>query len=252
MTSLLQVENISLEYPLYGLSQQSLKKTFLRVATGGHFSAAGPIPVVQALIDVSFSLKEGDRLALIGHNGSGKSTLLRVLAGVYPPSAGHILSVGSILSTVNTSVGLELEATGKENILALGMILGLRKAEILGLLPEICEFTDLGDYLEMPVRVYSSGMVTRLIFAVVTALNPDILIMDEMIGTGDKSFLQKAERRLSSFLSKSKILVMSSHNEDIIGQFCNKALLLSGGKVVSFGPSREVLEIYNSQISRAP
>lgn len=241
----IRAENLNLDYPILGVTQQSFKKQFLRVATGGLIAEEGGVPIVKALQNVSFRLEKGDRLALIGHNGAGKSTLLRAIAGIFTPSSGQISTQGRIVSTLNISVGLELEATGYENLITRGILLGLKRSEIEKQLPDIAAFTELGDYLSMPVRVYSTGMMMRLAFGVVTSLDADILLMDEVIGTGDSNFVKKAEARLHRFMNRAGILVLASHNEEILRQLCNKALLLEKGTVKQFGSLDDVLSTYH-------
>jgi len=236
--------NICLDYPVIGAGNHSLKNRIIGAATGGLISGGDGVPVVSALRNVSFSLQQGDRVGLIGHNGAGKSTLLKVLAGIYLPTGGQLQVDGRIVSTLNLSIGSESEATGLENIITRGLLLGMKKKEIEERLDEISAFTELGEYLDMPVRIYSSGMLTRLAFATVTSMQADILLMDEMIGTGDASFIDKAQKRLVDFMSRTNILVLASHSEDVIRQFCNKAMLFEHGQLMVVGGVDEILEMY--------
>lgn len=242
-------DNINLQFPILGLSSRSLKNRLMGAATGGFISSTHGVTVVNALHEVSFRFNEGDRVGLIGHNGAGKSSLLKVLANIYRPTSGNLKVAGRVVSTLNLSIGMEPEATGIENLILRGLFLGMRKKEIDAKLDEICAFTELGSYLDMPTRVYSSGMLTRLAFATVTAMDADILLMDEVIGTGDASFLEKAERRLKDFMSRSKILVLASHSGDVIRNFCNKALLLEHGQVRAFGDVDDVYNLYQTRLS---
>lgn len=243
--SSIEVSHVHLDYPLVGIGNRSLKNRLLRTATGGLISAGDAIPVVKALRDISFSLKEGDRLGLVGHNGAGKSTLLKVLAAIYQPTTGSVKAKGRIVSTLNISLGMEPEATGFENILIRGLLLGMKRTEINAKLDEIAAFTELGEYLDMPVRIYSSGMTTRLAFATVTAMDSDILLMDEVIGTGDAALMDKAEKRLNEFMNRSKIIVLASHSDHVIKKFCNKALLLEHGQIIAAGSPDEVIATYH-------
>jgi ABC-type polysaccharide/polyol phosphate transport system ATPase subunit len=247
--SLVQVQGVTLNYPLIGVGSRSVKNQLLSAATGGLLTAGDQIPHVRALQDISFSLKEGDRLGLVGHNGAGKSTLLKVLAGIYKPTSGTASTSGRVVSTLNLALGMEPEATGIENILIRGLLLGMKKKEIYKKLEEIARFTELGDYLNMPLRIYSSGMATRLAFATVTAMEADILLMDEVIGTGDARFMDKAEHRLKEFIHRSKILVLASHTEAIIRNFCNKALLLEQGKIQQIGSVDDIFQLYQQRIT---
>lgn len=245
--NLVQAQRVTLDYPIVGIGSRSLKNQILGAATGGLIASGDRIPVVKALRDVSFSLKEGDRLGLVGHNGAGKSTLLKVLAGIYQPTSGTVSITGKVVSTLNLSLGMEPEATGIENIIIRGLLLGMQKSEVQKKLDEIAEFTELGDYLNMPVRIYSSGMATRLAFATVTAMESDILLMDEVIGAGDAAFMSKAEDRLNEFMNRSKILVLASHSESVIRTFCNKALLLEHGQLLGTGSTDEIFELYRQR-----
>jgi len=249
--SRVEVNQVYLDYPLIGVGSYSLKNRILGAATRGMISGGDRIPVVRALRDVSFKLDEGDRLGLVGHNGAGKSTLLKILAGIYQPSAGSVHTDGRIVSTLNISLGMEQEATGYENIIIRGLLQGMKRSEIDRKITEIAEFTELGDYLHMPVRIYSTGMMTRLAFATVTAMESDILLMDEVIGTGDAAFMDKAQARLMEFMNRSKIIVLASHTASIISSFCNKALLMEHGKVVFAGNTESVLETYKTRLVRS-
>lgn len=245
--SSIELQQVNLDYPLVGMGSRSLKSRLLGTATGGLVSSGDAIPVVKALRDVTLSLGKGDRLGLVGHNGAGKSTLLKVLAGIYQPTSGTITTRGRIVSTLNISLGMEPEATGFENIVIRGLLLGMKRSEINQKIEEIAQFTELGDYLDMPVRIYSSGMATRLAFATVTAMDSDILLMDEVIGTGDASFMDKAEKRLNEFLNRSKIIVLASHADHVIKKFCNKAILLEHGRILHAGTPDDVFEKYHSR-----
>ena len=249
--SKIEAHGICLDYPIVGAGSRSIKNRILCSTTGGLISGGDDITVINALRDVSFQLQEGDRLGLIGHNGAGKSTLLKVLAGIYQPTMGTLLTKGRIVSTLNLSLGMEQEATGYENIIIRGLLLGLKKKDIQQRLQSIAEFTELGEYLDMPVRVYSSGMLTRLAFATVTSMEAEILLMDEVIGTGDAAFIEKAEKRLKNFMSRSKILVLASHSEVMIRKLCNKALLMEHGKILGIGDVDEMFTLYSEHITTA-
>ena len=246
--SSIEVSHAHLDYPLVGIGHRSLKTRLLGAAIGGRISSVDAVPVVKALQDITFALKAGDRLGLVGHNGAGKSTLLKVLAGIYQPTSGAVKARGRIVSTLNISLGMEPEATGFENIIIRGLLMGMKRSEINKKLEEIAAFTELGDYLNMPVRIYSSGMIARLAFATVTAMNSDILLMDEVIGTGDAAFMDKAEKRLNEFMNRNKIIVLASHSDHVIKKFCNKAVLLEHGQIISEGNPEEVIDAYHRPI----
>ncbi|WP_339728446.1 ABC transporter ATP-binding protein [uncultured Gimesia sp.] len=242
----ISADNVGLRFPIIGTGDRSVKKSILNIATGGKITKGSGTLLITGLENVTFELHDGDRLGLIGHNGAGKSTLLKVLAGIYYPTDGKVSVEGRIVSTLNITLGFEEEATGFENIFLRGRLLGLKTDEINSKVDEIAEFTELGRYLDLPVRVYSSGMLIRLAFAVMTSLESDILLMDEVIGTGDARFIHKAEERLNEFINKAKIMVIASHSDSVIQEFCNQALLLKNGTVYAMGGVDEVLEIYQS------
>jgi lipopolysaccharide transport system ATP-binding protein len=226
-------DNIVVEFPIYGGKSRSLKSAVMRTATGGLLARdAADRVVVRAVDHCSFDFKPGDRVGLLGHNGSGKTTLLRVLAGVYEPSLGSISIAGKVASMLSITLGMDSEATGRENIYIRGAIMGLRRREVDGLIDEICDFSELGDYIDMPVRTYSSGMSMRLAFAVSTSVAADIILMDEWLSVGDASFAKKAQDRLSGLVERAKILVIASHDENLIRNNCNRILRLEHGKFV--------------------
>ncbi|MBX9704780.1 MAG: ABC transporter ATP-binding protein [Gammaproteobacteria bacterium] len=242
-------KNLCLDYPIFGTSSRSLKKTFLKITTGGTLSTDSSTVVVRAVKNITFHLQHGDRLALVGHNGAGKSTLLRVLAGIYTPTSGELAVSGSVGSLLDISLGMQAEATGYENIYIRGLILGLKKPEIEAIIPSIEEFTDMGDFLHMPVKTYSAGMRVRLAFAISTAINTEILLIDESIGAGDASFKDKAKKRIVDFIDRAHIMVLASHDDDFVKEFCNKALWLEHGEAKSYGDTKTVLEEYQASVA---
>ena len=181
---------------------------------------------VTALQSITLELKEGDRLGVMGPNGAGKSTLLRVIAGIYTPTSGSVKVEGRIASLIDISLGMALEASGFENIRMRGVMMGLTLKEIKSLEEEIAEFTELGPYLNMPIRSYSTGMHMRLGFAVSTAVPADILLMDEWLSVGDEAFKVRAEKRLEDYVKKSSILVIASHSEQTVKKLTNQILTL--------------------------
>jgi lipopolysaccharide transport system ATP-binding protein len=204
----------------------------LSAATGGRIAGdSRKLTVVEALRDVSLDIRAGDRVGLVGHNGAGKTTLLRLLAGIYEPTSGSFRTQGRVTSLLDLTLGLDYEATGYENIILRGLILGASKGEMSRLTPQIAEFSELGDYLSMPVRTYSSGMVLRLAFAIVTSVHADVLLMDEWLSVGDADFVKKAEAHMLEFVGKADILVLASHNAQIIGDLCNVIVEMEHGSV---------------------
>ncbi|RYE72441.1 MAG: ABC transporter ATP-binding protein, partial [Oxalobacteraceae bacterium] len=186
---------------------------------------------VQALSDINLELRAGDRLGIIGHNGAGKSTLLRLLAGVYDPTSGEYARSGTVASLIDPSMGIEKDASGVENIMLRGLTMGLNRRQIEAMTPEVCEFSGLGDYVHMPVRTYSTGMVMRLAFAICTSVPADILLMDEWLSVGDADFSAKAETRMRQMVAKSGILVLASHSPKLIAKECNRVMALSHGVI---------------------
>ncbi|WP_299453896.1 ABC transporter ATP-binding protein [uncultured Pigmentiphaga sp.] len=229
----IRLNNVSVRFPIYDAKQRSFKQTVLNVATGGRIleSSRGPAQV-EALKDISLDIKEGDRVALLGHNGSGKTTLLRVLAGVYAPVQGTISVRGKVTSLLDSMLGMDGDATGFENIKLRALFLGIKPNEINRLVDDIVEFSELGDFLNLPVRAYSSGMVLRLAFAISTSVRPEILLMDEWISVGDERFRQKAAERLESFVNDAGILVMATHDMELANKICDKVVRLEHGRIV--------------------
>jgi lipopolysaccharide transport system ATP-binding protein len=225
---------ICVEFPIWSPSRRSLKSAVLRATTGGRLAReTSTLVLVQALADLSFEFSRGDRIGLVGHNGSGKTTLLRVLSGIYEPVRGQLSVNGRVSSLLDLSLGMDREATGFENIVLRGVLLGLTPAAIQGKVDEIAEFSELDDYLSMPIRTYSSGMLLRLAFAVSTSVAPEILLLDEWLSVGDAGFRDKAERRLLEMIESSAIVVLASHDESLIKRFCSRMLRLEHGRSVS-------------------
>jgi len=224
--------DLVVEFPMYGYGNRSVRSTFLRAATGGTVARDGANHmVVRALDRLNFTVNDGDRIGLVGHNGSGKSTLLRVLAGAYEPVSGSIEVRGKVASMLSITLGMEPEATGFENIFLRAAVMGLTRRETEPLVDQICEFADLGEYIHMPFRTYSSGMALRLGFAVSTATPADIILMDEWLSVGDADFAAKAQKRLHEQLSRSRILVLASHSEKMVQDNCNRIFHLDHGRM---------------------
>jgi lipopolysaccharide transport system ATP-binding protein len=225
-------DQVSVDFPIYNASGRSLKKHLMRATTGGRLGAdpQGRV-IVRALEGLSFRLSEGDRVGLLGHNGAGKSTLLRLLGRVYEPTAGTVRIQGSIGSLIDVSLGIDPEASGRENIYLRGAMLGLTRAQIHHHFDDIVAFSELGDFIEMPVRTYSSGMHLRLAFAVSTVVRPEILLMDEWLSVGDESFKHKAEQRLTDLVQATRILVLASHSRELIQHTCNRVIWLEQGRI---------------------
>jgi ABC-type polysaccharide/polyol phosphate transport system ATPase subunit len=215
----------------------------LRLAGRSRAKAASTYRV-DALDNVNLEIKQGERVGLIGLNGAGKSTLLKVMAGIYPPTSGSIVSRGHVCPMFEFATGFEMNQSGWDNIRIRGLLLGMSPDEIEGKLPEIAAFTELGGFLDYPVRTYSSGMFIRLAFAVSTSINPEILLIDEVMGAGDIKFAEKAKGRMLEFMEQGKILVFSSHSFDLLKSFCGRTIWLEKGKVVMDGQTDAVVNAY--------
>jgi ABC-2 type transport system ATP-binding protein/lipopolysaccharide transport system ATP-binding protein len=242
------LDRVTVDFPIYNARKRSLKSELLRRAVGGRIQADDESHVsVVALRDVSLTLNDGDRLGLVGHNGAGKSTLLRVLSGVYEPPVGRAEITGSVSSLTDIMMGMDPEATGYENIMLRSIFLGVSFAQARRNIADIEDFTGLGNFLNLPMRTYSSGMTVRLAFAISTVVTPEILIMDEVISAGDAAFFEKAEARLNRMIGSTSILVIASHSDETVRRMCNLAGLMRGGSLQAIGPVDDVLELYHRQ-----
>ncbi|GGH22400.1 ABC transporter ATP-binding protein [Alsobacter metallidurans] len=235
------LRDVCVEFPIYNAAGRSLRRGLLRTVGGGLDGADAGVVRVQALRNVDLALAPGDRLALVGHNGAGKSTLLRVLSGAYEPSSGEAAITGRVASLLDITLGMDEDLTGRENIALRAAFAGLTRRELAERMDEIAEFCELGAFLDLPMRTYSSGMALRVAFAVSTALTPDILLIDELIAVGDAGFAAKARARIESLMDRTAILVLASHSAEILESYCNKAIRMEGGRVVAAGTVREVV-----------
>jgi lipopolysaccharide transport system ATP-binding protein len=245
MSASIEVADLSLDFPLYHGTARSLKRTMFSSVSGGRMgSDAKNRVVVQALRDITFSLSSGDRLGLVGSNGAGKTTLLRALAGIYEPVTGRINVEGSINALLDPNLGMNVELTGRENIALRGLYNGFDAAAIRRLEDDVDAFAELGEFIDLPVRIYSSGMVVRLGFALATAIRPQILLMDEWFLAGDAAFMDKVRARLENMVRGAEILVLSSHATPVIMQWCTRVIWMNQGRIVQDGPPEIVLERY--------
>ena len=247
MQAFLSLQDISVEFPIYSGNSRSLKKVLFNTTTQGNLARdARDRITVLALRDINLDLTHGDRLAVIGVNGAGKSTLLKVLAGIYTPTGGRMMASGRVSALLTASVGLNMDATGRENIITRGMYMDIHPRDMRARVDEIADFTELGYHIDMPVRTYSSGMMVRLCFAVATSLRAEILLMDEWLGAGDAGFLAKARQRMEDFVSATSILVLASHSMPLLQEWCNRAILLDQGRIVAAGGVAEVVAAYEN------
>ena len=244
----IRLKNVNLSIPIYEGSARRLLRlpSFGKAGVGSRrFSGNTGALWVHALNDLSMDIKEGERVALIGHNGSGKSTLLKVMAGVYPVQKGEVSVEGSIQSMLETAVALNPDATGYENIRLVATLANWPREKMQDYVTDIEEFTELGDYLSLPIRVYSGGMHARLAFAIATMQAPGILLIDENIGAGDAQFQEKVEERVNAIFAQVKILVVASHSRELLETFCNKGALFSKGRLLYFGDLQEAFRLYS-------
>ncbi|CAA7612114.1 ABC transporter ATP-binding protein [Magnetospirillum sp. UT-4] len=249
----ISLEDVALDFPIYG-SQRSFRHELVKRATGGFIrrsKESGGHVVVRALDSINLEIGHGDRIGLIGHNGAGKTTLLKVLARIYHPTEGSAVINGRVSTLFNILPGLDMDDTGYETIRTCGMFLGMSSTEIDRKTPEIVAFSELGDFLGLPVRTYSSGMMVRLGFAIATSIDPEILILDEGLGAGDARFAERAKQRVDDLVERTSILILASHSDALIQSMCNRAALLHGGRIIALGDVDEVIERYHHLNSEA-
>ena len=248
MSSFITTEKVSLDYILKTGSisirkfiLQRFKKLLRQPTDQRNYNT-----VFRALHNINLEIKTGDKLGIFGRNGAGKSTLLRVLADIYKPNFGTVLTHGTSSCLFDINLGLNAEANGYENIITMCILKGMTKQQALNVVKDVEEFTELGDFLYNPVRMYSAGMKMKLAFGVATAGNPDILLVDEVIGVGDGKFMQKANKRIEDLMHNSNILVLTSHDNAVIKKFCNKAIVLDQGNLVFQGNVDDACAFYEN------
>jgi len=244
-----RVNHVTIDFPIYQGGSRSLKKALLAHSTSGNIAKDAFDRInVRALQDIAFGLDDGDRVALLGRNGAGKTTLLKVLAGIYQPTFGYVVCSGQVTALIGAGVGLDVDATGYDNIILRGMYMNIHPREMEGAVDDIAEFTELGSYLDMPVRTYSSGMMVRLAFGIATCMKPEILLMDEWLGAGDAPFLAKAHKRMEDFVGGSRIMVLASHSMDLLQQWCNRGIFLHQGRVMAQGDIADAIAAYQRAV----
>jgi ABC-type polysaccharide/polyol phosphate transport system ATPase subunit len=245
----IKLTDVGVEFPIHNANSRSLQLQMFS-ALGGKLARHSSAVFVRALNGLNLDFQEGDRIGIVGHNGAGKTTLLRVLAGVYEPTQGALSIDGRLSSFTDITLGMDPEATGLDNIIFRCVFMGLSFSEARRLSPSIEEFSELGEFLRLPVRTYSTGMFLRLAFAISTSIEPEIIVMDEMIGAGDARFLEKAKQRLADLLTRVKILVVATHDSGIMESLCNKIVWLEHGEVRKIGPFAEVYPEYLAAIKQ--
>tara|TARA_B100000900_G_scaffold73006_3_gene58129 strand:- start:1392 stop:2150 length:759 start_codon:yes stop_codon:yes gene_type:complete len=246
MNSEIILKNVSLDFPIYDAESLSLRNKVSDIGKviSKKTQKTTKGKIVSAIKDINFEFRHGDRVALLGHNGSGKTTLLKLLAGIYYPTSGSISKYGETCSMLDIGFGFEQDATGFENILLSNIIRGRTKKEIDKILPEIAEFSGLGEFLDMPLRTYSSGMQARLAFSSVIANSPEILLIDEFFSTGDIEFSRKSKERVMKMMSDSSILVFASHDLKLLNIICDKGVCMENGKIIFSGEVSEAINFY--------
>jgi ABC-2 type transport system ATP-binding protein/lipopolysaccharide transport system ATP-binding protein len=245
-----RLENVGIDFPIFGASK-NLRLSFLSGLTGGRImpKRLADTVIIKALEDISLDVKSGDRIGLMGHNGAGKSTLLRVMAGVYEPTSGRVSIRGRLTPLLDVMLGFEMEDTGYDNIVSLGLLLGMSVGEITEKAPGIIEFSELGDFVHFPIRTYSSGMLARLGVSVATSVDPGILLLDEGIGAADDRFNEKLSHRFKSMVERTEILVLASHSVPLLSSMCDKAVLMHHGRVLEYGPLDAVHQAYQRTLA---
>ena len=239
--------NACVDFPIFDAKSRSLKKAVMSSAGGKIGKNASNTVVVEALKDINLHLREGDRVGLVGHNGAGKSTLLRLLSGIYEPTRGVADVRGRVAPVFDLGVGLDPEISGYENIIIRGLFLGQTRKQMKAKMDEIAEFSELGDYLSMPLRTYSTGMRVRLALGVVTSIDPEILVLDEGLGAVDADFLEKVRDRLKEMVARSGILIFASHSDEFLLELCDTAMWMHEGGIKECGPLRQVLTHYKGR-----
>ncbi len=231
------------DFPIFDAKSRSLKKTVMGLV-GGNIDSASKVPVIEALRDITVNLEHGARVGLVGHNGAGKSTLLRLLSGIYEPTRGVAEIRGRVAPVFDLGVGMDPEISGLENIMIRGLFLGMTRSQMEERVDDIAEFTELGDFLRMPLRTYSTGMRVRLALGVVTSIDPEILLLDEGIGAVDAAFLEKSKQRLVELVERSGLLVFASHSDEFLRELCDTAIWMEHGRIKQQGELDEVLRAY--------
>ncbi len=241
----IELDKVSLTFRVRQKGRITLKEFLVRQMFR---RSVNPIIEVRALQEVSFRFREGERVGIIGHNGAGKSTLLKVLAGIYPPTQGQRIVEGRISSLFDISLGFEFDATGWENITYRGYLQGETPQSIRAKMQPIADFSELGDFLNLPVRYYSAGMLVRLAFSIATAIKPEILLVDEVLSVGDMAFQEKARKRMQEMMAKAQLIVLVSHDLESLAKLCERTVWMDHGRVRQIGPTSEIIAAYTESV----
>ena len=240
------LQNVDLEFRVDALKHDTFRSAFVR------FLGRRTSRTIKTLQSVSVRIESGERVGLIGHNGAGKTTLLKVMAGIYPPQRGIVLTEGHVCPLFEVVTGFEWDASGWENIRTRALLLGMSPKEIDRRMQSIGEFSNLGEFLDIPVRHYSQGMHLRLAFATSAAVEPEILLLDEVMAAGDVSFMESARRRMNELMERASIVVFATHSLEMLPQFCDRTILVRHGSIVADGPTAEVVKLYTEAAAEAP
>src|SRR4051812_12649153 len=249
-TPVVELHDVSLRFVSYYDKNYSLKRAAIDLLLRREV----PVPSSDfwALREVNVAIHQGERLGIIGSNGAGKSTLLRLMARIYPPTSGTLSVRGTVAPLIEMGAGFNPELSGSDNILLNGAMLGLGRREMQAKVDGIYEFTGLREFADLPLKYYSSGMYTRLAFAIATEIDPDILLIDESLGAGDAAFLDKARARILNLLDRSNVVVIVSHDLAILRELCNRGLWMRQGQVAGDGPIDEVIDRYLEDVGANP
>lgn len=243
----IELDNVCLTFRVRQHGRITFKEFLVRRL---YRQSVNPIVKVPALRDISIQFREGERIGIVGHNGGGKSTLLKVLAGIYPPTRGRRTVEGHISSIFEIALGFEMDASGWENISYRGYLQGETPKTLRSKLQPIAEFSELGHFLDMPVRYYSAGMLVRLAFSIATAIDPQILLVDEVLSVGDMAFQQKARQRMTEMMAKAQIIVVVSHDMDSLAKLCDRGIWMDHGRIRMTGPMGAVIDAYKASVIR--
>ena len=245
----IKMDKVNMSYPSRVYNVSSIKEDFIYLIK--REKKAKMLKDIHALNDFSLEVNEGDRLGVIGHNGAGKSTLLKTIAGIYPIDSGSIEVKGKIRSLFDVSLGFDLESTGRENIMYRGLLLGASPSEMREKTDDIIEFSELGEFIDYPVKTYSSGMSVRLAFAVSTCIDGEVLLLDEVLGAGDAKFYKKAKERVFELMDKAKLMIYVTHDLKALQQTCNRAILMEHGRIAFAGTPEEAVKEYEKRYINA-
>jgi ABC-type polysaccharide/polyol phosphate transport system ATPase subunit len=246
MTALIDIRDVSLRFHLYHNPSPTMKESVVSIFQRQKYVTAEDY--FFALNDINLTIHSGERVGIIGLNGAGKSTILKVIAGIYPPSKGEVEIQGKITPMIELGTGIDPELSGRENIFINGAMLGFSKNEMKSHEQAVIDFSELADFIDMPLKYYSSGMFSRLVFSIATMINPEILLLDEVFSAGDAHFVEKGTRRMEQLLDQSQIVLFVSHTFSLVERLCSRVIVLDHGRVVNDGKTKEMIEFYKKNL----